>query len=169
MAEATLDISAWDIFIAELSVRNSKTSDYLKFAVETKGRQNVDEHFREQSGPNGAWAPRAASTQRAYANYASGKWKLPKGSGHATKYNPSNLLLQLTGRLKTSVQPAGKDGGVRVLDNHSVMLFSAVKYSRAHDLGNPSRGLPQREFMYLNDKGMEKVAEAFLGAFTEGL
>jgi hypothetical protein len=166
--EATLDISQWDLFIAELSKRNGKASDYLKLAVETAGRADVLDHFRTSSGPDGRWPARSPKTQEAYANYSSGRWKLPKGSGHAAKYNPNDLLLQLSGRLRQSIQPAGKDGGVKVLDRSSVMLFSAVEYSRAHDQGVPGR-LPKREFMYLSPAGSEKVAKIFLESMTEGL
>lgn len=166
--DATLDISEWDTFLTQLSGRYKNASAYLKLAIETKGRQDVLDHFREQKGPDGPWKPRSAKTQEAYANYASGKWKLPKGSGHMAKYNPSNLLLILSGRLRGSIQPSGQDGGVRVIGPDAVMLYSAVEYSRAHDQGVPGR-LPKREFMYLSEKGRESVAEVFLGALMEGL
>jgi hypothetical protein len=163
--EATLDVSGWDIFLSNLSGRYRNASDYLKLAVQTKGRADVLDHFRTSQGPHGAWKPRSPKTQQAYANYKSGRWK---ASGHAGKYDPNNLLLVLTGRLRGSIQPAGKEGGVRVLDKNAVMLYSAVEYSRAHDQGIPGR-LPQREFMWLSSEGQEKVAKVFIDSLMEGL
>jgi phage gpG-like protein len=163
--EATLDVSEWDLFLASLSDKYRNASDYLRLAVETKGRADVLDHFRTSRGPNEAWKPRSWKTQLAYANYKSGRWKT---KGHLAKYDPSNLLLVLTGRLRQSIQPAGKEGGVRVLGKDAVMLYSAVEYSRAHDEGIPGR-IPQREFMYLSDQGHENVAKVFMESLMEGL
>ena len=156
--EAILDTSQWDTFLAQLSERYAKAADYLKLAVETKGRADVLDHFRRSEGPTGPWKSRSEKTQQAYARM---------GQKDA-KYNPTNLLLVLTGRLRGSIQPTGSEGGVRVLSKDAVMLYSAVEYSRAHDQGIPGR-LPQREFMWLSREGNEAVAEVFLGALMEGL
>jgi hypothetical protein len=164
--EAILDVSQWENFIAELGNRNRKASDYLRLAVETKGRADVLDHFRASQGPSGPWPARKPATQQAYANYASGRWRV---AGHASKYNPSNLLLVLSGRLRQSIQPGGREGGVRIIDRTSVLLFSSVEYSRVHDEGYPAKGIPKRTFMWLSDPGKEAVAEVFLGALTEGL
>ena len=156
--EAVLDTSQWDLFLTSLSKRFEKASEYLKVAVSTKGRADVLDHFANQSGPSGRWPPRSPKTQADYAR---------RGKTNA-KYNPSNLLLQLTGRLRGSILPAGREGGVKVINKNAVMLFSAVEYSRAHDEGIPGR-LPQRQFMWLSSKGNEEVANVFLGAIMDGL
>lgn len=142
--EAILDTSEWDTFLAELSGRYKKAAEYLKLAVETKGRADVLDHFRKAEGPSGPW---------------------PKRKNNA---DPTRALLVLTGRLRGSILPSGSEGGVRILGKDAVMLFSAVEYSRAHDQGIPGR-LPKREFMWLSKEGQDSVGKVFLGALMEGL
>ena len=94
------------------------------------------EHAKAKSGPEGSWAPRAAST---LASYARSKKKLPK---------------KLLGRLPTAV-------GYRAT-LYSVIAESRVAWSASQqDGGTVGRGarLPARPFLWISDKLMVEAEE----------
>lgn len=166
MAVAVLHTEEWDKFLNELGGRVSDSGKYLQAAAATFGFKDIIQHFADEMGPDGPWIPRSANTQARYAAILSGMMKTPAG-GHTAQYNPSNKLLQMTGRLRGSLLPGA--GGIERTGKTEVTLFSNVVYSRAHDQGNPDSGLPQREFMYLSPAGEEAVLNAMMNMIMEGL
>ena len=118
----------------------------------TYGFADVDTHFREEIGPEGPWEPRSQRTQEAYAAISAGLRKTPRGASTAD-FNPTNKLLQMTGRLKTSINPKG----IRNIPG-GIEIFSNVQYSRVHQKGS-KRGIPKRDFLWLTERAKDKMLD----------
>ena len=106
---------------------------------------DIIEHFEEETGPKNTWPEWSSRYQL--------RLKRMGKSG--------NQKLQDTGRLRQGFLPGNwrnKKGGL--------LLFNPVIYAKVNDLGAPKKNIPQRQFMYLSDKGMDKVRNVttkFLG------
>lgn len=111
---------------------------------------DVISHFEQQKGPNGRWTP----------------WSKVYAERMAAKGKSTNKLLQDTGRMRNSFLPTNvrkqRDG---LLWFNNARTKKGFPYAKAHDEGGPK--LPQREFMYLSDMAMEKIAAIAL-KFAEG-
>ena len=165
MSQVTLELntSEWDTLIRQLSANVKKSQRFLKTAAGIYGFQDIIQHFRDESGPDGRWAPRSAVTQERYAMINSGQIKPPRGVA-AGAFNPTNKLLQLTGTLRQSLLPTNK--GIENHGSDSVRIFSNVVYSRRHNEGGD--GVPKREFMWLSDGAQEKMVNAIIQMILEG-
>ena len=114
--------------------------------------QDVDDHFEKERGPFGKW-------QRWSDSYISHMIKTGK---------VANKVLQDGGRLRNSVLRG--DDPRRI--SKGILLFNPAKvkggfpYAKAHNLGG--RKLPQREFMWLSLKAMNKIAKFTARYMAEG-
>lgn len=155
MARAILDASAWEILFSGMSRTLSKPTKILRAVMATRGYRAIIEKFKDERGPDGAWAKRAPSTQQTYAEINDGRRPPPPGFPRAA-FNPSNRLLQLTGLLRKSLMPAALKSNTVDEGRDSILLFSPVPYSGIHDEGDPMRGIPARTFMWLDERELDE-------------
>lgn len=159
MAEATItfDDAGWVDMLAGMKRKMKDVQGILTALFMTIGFKDIIAHFKDEEGPDGQWPRRAASTQERYQNILSGRWNPPAGATRA-QFNPSNNLLQMTGRLRGSILPTSVK--TRRIAN-GIVVFSNVKYSAAHDYGDPGRGIPARPFMWLSDDAIGDMQGGF--------
>ena len=150
---AEIDLSKWNSLLHSLEKNGKNAVGILKAVFNTFGFKEINDHFREERGPDGKWKKRSAITQKIYADISSGKRKPPRGYSRAA-FNPSNKILQLTGTLRGSMLPQN----VRRLTSNSIMIFTPVKYSGKHDRGEDK--MPKRTFMWMGDPALRDMAEA---------
>lgn len=157
MGEVTFkfELNEWEKWLASVTNNLKKKLPILKEIARTIGFQDIIQHFSDEQGPEGKWTPRSSLTQLAYERL---------GKRNA-RYKTSNKILQLTGKLRQSLLL--KTGKVSVRGSDSILLFTNVVYAGSHNYGDPKKNTPQREFMYLGDKGHEEMANAFLKAVSE--
>lgn len=153
--KASLNVSEWIVFLRAQrgAIRNG--AKVLKAAFNTAGFSDIIDHFKKQEGPEGKWKPRASSTQLRYALISSGQWRPPRGMRRGS-FSPSNKILQLTGNLRKSLLPSN----VKRVNASSILFYANAKYSGAHDRGEGN--LPERSFMWLSDRGEERMRKAIL-------
>lgn len=115
--------------------------------------RDIMDHFSDEAGESGAWP----SWSKSYQTYME---RIGRGG---------NKKLQFTGRLRQSFVPTN----VRKL-SEGYLWFDNAKtakgfpYAQAHDEGGPK--LPQRQFMWLSDKGAENLCQQMLAfALDEGI
>lgn len=111
-------------------------------------------HFDKQESEEGAWP----KWSKSYAKFME---KIGKGG---------NRLLQDTGSLRQGLMPIQSGRNYRSV-NAGLLWFNPKKtkggfpYAYAHDTGGPK--LPQRQFMWLSSKAMDKISEQTLQYMTE--
>ncbi len=157
-----LDMTEWDVFLSKTAVNFKRAQAHLRVAAQAFAFQDIISHFRDEQGPDGAWAPRSGTTQARYAMIQSGQWKPPRGA-RAGSFNPTNKLLQLTGNLRKSLLPT--EGEIKNIGSDGVMLFSNTEYSGRHDRGGG--GIPARPFMWLSEQVQEKMVNTVLQLILE--
>lgn len=112
--------------------------------------QDVISHFEKERGSEGKW--------KAWSKvYRAHMESIGKGG---------NKILQDTGRLRQSFTPGqwrSRPGGIEWYN--PAKTKSGFPYAAAHDRGGPK--LPKRDFMWLSDKAMDKIAKA-TAAFLAG-
>ena len=150
-----LDMRDWKRFLSAVQQKGRGVTKILRAAFNLFGFKDINEHFREEEGPDGAWAKRKASTQALYAAIASGRVSPPSGAARAA-YNPTNKILQLTGLLRQSILPTN----IRNVTQNSIMVFANAPYGKRHDEGDAARGLAKRPFMWLSDGALNKMAQS---------
>lgn len=156
MAELTaqIDMTQWKHMLEGIQARAKNVAGILKAVFNTFGFKDIVDHFEKEQGEDGAkWAPRSAETQAWYTAIMQGRRKPPRGTARAA-YNPSNRLLQLTGRMRQSIGPTN----VRRLTDKSILIFANMEYSGRHQSGG--KGLPRRSFMWVSDGALNDMAEA---------
>lgn len=158
MSEAaiTIDMTEWERFFSSVTKKLENPTKLLEAAFGIFGFKDIDDHFRQESGPSGPWPKRSTFTDMYYDLIAAGKRQPPKGTA-AGAYSSSNKLLQLTGALRKSILPAN----ITTKSKNSIVVFSNISsYSGIHDTGGGR--IPQREFMWLSDNAKEKMGEYIL-------
>lgn len=168
MSEAVLelDTAEWDDLMQKLVSNMKRAQAFLKVAAQAFAFQDIDQHFRDEEGPDGPWAPRAEATQRRYAMIQSGQWRPPKGM-RSGSFSPTNKVLQLTGFMRQATLP----GNIEKVGSDAVRIFNNAIYSRRHNEGTD--GMPKREFMWVSeavqDKMLDTVMQLVLEDQSEGL
>lgn len=116
----------------------------------------VDKNFRTQGGlvQVGGWP--ALKTGGRYKKNPRGR---KVGSGRKRRYDPYAKVLQDTGRLRKSVQPFHS--------RTTAGVGSDLYYAPFHDLGVPSRNLPQRRILPNStdkdvEQGVLKIYETYV-------
>lgn len=136
----TLQQIKWDFFFRKVlnkskKIKNQRKSLLARLAV--LGFKDIQEHFKEEKGPDGLWKKLSAA---AIARR--------KGGGGGAK------ILQDTGRLRNSLTPSI---GKRFFLKDQVTIFTPLDYAETHNKGKGR--IPQRKFMYISKGGMEKIKE----------
>ena len=135
--EVTFDDREWQKMLNTINKNVTNPKPFLKAAFGTRGFKDIIDHFQNERGPDGAWAEWAEST------------KAKRGNGKK---------LQDTGNLRQNFLP----GNIRDQGKNSIVFFNSTPYASTHDLGNPNRNIPQREFMYLSNKAQEDMLKIIL-------
>lgn len=192
MSDRTVRIEAgeWTKFLALVQKKLQKPSELLRAAFATRGFRAIIDKFQQEIGPNGKWAPRKASTNKRYdqiraglksgrkmsrrdarkrygsveSAFAAGQdiYRERIGGIPRSAFDSRNRLLQLTGNLRKSIMPGSLNKQTEIIDSERVMVFSPVPYSGQHDEGDPSRNLPARTFMWLNEKEKDDMGNIIL-------
>ena len=114
-----------------LKPRSSEQKNLLKL-MGIAGTQNIEDHFKKEAGPNGAWTPLALKTLESRVRGRRGN-----------KWGPA--ILRDTGlmwRMNTDVK------------TNSVRVGSSAEYAERHNFGN---GVPKREWAYIDTGGAKKI------------
>lgn len=169
--EIKLEDSKWRLFLDGLRDK-SRLRRGLKTVARIVMYKEAIQHFKDESGPQEKWRPRSRATQAAYARMHSGRttkasrlrdgtekqagspYAISRGASRA-QFNPTNKLLQMTGHMRKAFSP----NYVREIDA-GVVLFNAAEYSGFHDEGTDR--LPQREFMWLSEGGIDLAGKMML-------
>jgi len=111
--------------------------------------QDIISHFEQEEGSDGAWTSWSES-------YAISMSKRGRGG---------NKILQDSGKLRQGIQPGNyraQMGGILFFNPSKVS--GGFPYAAAHDIGGPK--LPRRNFMWLSEDGMDKIATLTLKWIT---
>lgn len=135
--EVSFDDKEWRDMLETINKNVKDPKPVLRAAFGTRGFKDIIDHFQAERGPDGMWAEWAEST------------KAKRGNGKK---------LQDTGNLRQNFLP----GNIRDSGRDSIVFFNSTPYAATHDLGNSSRNIPQREFMYLSDKAQEDMLKIIL-------
>lgn len=170
MATTNLDDREWRRFARTILLNNGNKANLLRLAFNTDGFKDIDDHFRKEEGPKGKWKKRKASTQKRYAKIGSGQWKTPKFASRAG-FNPSNKLLQMSGKLRGSILPTN----IRRVDKNTIMIFSNADYSKIHDEGGTFKAwgrntakMPQRKFMWVGPTAIQRMQDTIMRTVLRG-
>jgi hypothetical protein len=107
--------------------------------------QDVMDHFKDEKGPDGNWAP----WSKIYKEHMN---KIGRGG---------NKILQWTGRLRQNFMPKDVRNTTQgLLWFNNAKTKSGFPYAFAHDEGGGK--LPARAFMWASDKAVEKMASIVL-------
>ncbi len=110
--------------------------------------QDINDHFAKQEGSEGPWKQWSKSYQAAMQR----------------RGKAGNLILQDSGKMRQNFKPTNvrtTSGGI--LWFNDAKTKSGFPYAAAHDEGGSTAGRPpKRDFMWLSDKAMDKVAEQTL-------
>jgi len=171
-----------DIIKNEKSVRGRSKEFIAALSAPVFG--DIVSHFEKEMGPKGSWTPWSLSymeviTGRAAFRTFGGRVVRieanPNSSGFAGTIKPlkpkPGAILQWKGKLRQSITPKQHGGRAKSPRRGSkgILFFSTIKYSRRHDQGDPGgRPMPARPFMWLSQKGVEKVSRVSLGFLLGG-
>ena len=140
--EATFDDAGARKFIRSMvsKARNPGQHNKLVAAISVKVFADVIKHFKDQSGPKGGWRDWSTS-------YTEHMKRIGRGN---------NKLLQFSGRLRQSMTmgPPRKDG---LAWFNNAVTKGGYPYAWGHDTGDGK--LPQREFMWLSNEGMDVIGK----------
>lgn len=171
-AAITFDRKEWEVFINSfLKNATDPGKNFLSVAFNTAGIRDIVQHFDDERGPDGRWAPWTPEyKKRRYASAERRATKRARAKAEA-KGKPVGALekiLQLTGTLRKSVLPANLRNQQERRGRTQIAIYSPVEYSGQHDEGDPKKNLPQREFMWISDKAQEAMANIVLNLAIEG-
>lgn len=105
----------------------------------------VQEHFERQEGHAGPWE----------------KWSSVYRKQMEKKGRAGNKILQYSGKLRQNFKPGDyRSTGQDLIWYNDARTKSGFPYAALHDEGGPKH--PQRDFMWLSDKGAEKISNITL-------
>ena len=165
MAELRLELKdeAWREFISNIDSRLKNPNKLLRTIYFTYGFKDIVQHFRDEEGSEGKWPPRSDRTNEMYDRINKGKGK------NAGSYRSSNKLLQLTGKLRSSLLYGEERANNSSVTNHgqyAISIFSNVKYAGVHNYGY--KNIPQREYLWLSENAQELMCRGILNFVIEG-
>lgn len=112
--------------------------------------QDVMDHFKKEEGPDSHWK----------------KWSQKYDEFMQRIGKTGNLILQDSGRLRQTFTPKNfRNVSAGILWFNDAKTSGSFPYAAAHDEGGGK--LPQREFMWLSDLAMDKIAEETLQFIAE--
>ncbi len=113
--------------------------------ISTAVYQDIMEHFQKEEGPDAAWK-----------QWSDGYLMALRRIGRA-----GNMKLQFSGKLRQSFMPQNyRSTAIGIVFYNNAKTKTGFPYAAAHDEGGPK--LPQREFMWLSDKGMNNIVDRTL-------
>jgi hypothetical protein len=177
--EAVLDDKVVRDFIKNL---DKKTKDIKNGKNEYVGLlsaivfSDVMKHFEAESGPTGKWKQWSQSYQdviagKAFFRYVNGRRIRFETKDMKKKDIPKpprkpGQILQATGRMKNAFKPTNwKKNSSGILWYNNAKTKSGFSYAFAHNEGGDI--LPQREFMWLSGKAMDRISEETLKFMIE--
>lgn len=148
IAEFEFENEQWQSFLKKINLKWKDIENRKEFSnlASIVAFGDIIEHFEEERGPDGKWKPWSKM-------WAQRRELMGRGSGK---------ILQLTGRLRGSLFP---DKGRSKPNNLGVLLYTNVVYAAAHQYGTDK--LPARPFMWLSNKGMERLVSVTEKWLTE--
>jgi phage gpG-like protein len=109
---------------------------------------DIVDHFKQEKGPDGAWVEWSKSYQE-HLN------KIGRGS---------NNKLVFDAKLINRITPEQSKEAIHRNTNQGILFYNNAKtksgypYAAGHDQGGSVKGRPpQRKFMWLSDKGMNRI------------
>ena|SRR3990167_8042860 len=139
MAGASIAVSGIKEAIANLKGIQGRTQHghvfFQRAALRMHG--NAVKHFQDQRGPNGPWAPWAASTVA----------RREAGRG-------GNKILMDTGLLRASMLWQGHETDARI--------YTETVYAATHQYGDSTRHIPARPFLWIDEPTKEKIKDDFI-------
>ena len=152
---AQFDSAVIDKFLSRLTNRNvmvSERSQQYVGIISALVFQETMRHFRTEMGPDGPWEP----------------WSVAYAIHMAKVGKAGNNLLQDSGGMRQRMMPVQSGKAVRkskagIIWYNDAKSESGFPIAYAHDNDKDSRGqLPQRSFMWLSDKGLDKISDQTL-------
>ena len=134
MAAIVFKDKGWRSLIRTIDKNVSNPKPLLRVAFGVRGFRDIIQHFQSEKGPKAKWK----------------KSKRAKREGGRTLQDTGNLRQNFT---PTNIDDSGKD---------KIIFFNPTPYASQHDLGDPGRNLPKREFMYLTDRAQEDMLNIIL-------
>lgn len=140
-ASFEFDASDWDRILKDVYTKWKKVENRKEFGniVAPMIQRDFQDHFDKERGPQKKW-------QKWSDAYAKHMRRIGKSG---------NLILTDTGRLRRSLM---QNKNWRA-DQAGLMFYSKVVYAGVHDQGSPKQNIPQRQFMWLSTKGLDKVID----------
>jgi phage gpG-like protein len=124
---------------------------------------DLRQHARDQAGPNGAWAGRAASTiERVRQSRGAARRRRKRWKGRGLKATSHARPVRLLGKLPTAFDFTSSPS--------EIVGVSKVPWADVHQTGGTAgRGsrIPARPFAYLSDRVVQAGAEA-VRAYVQG-
>jgi phage gpG-like protein len=112
--------------------------------------KDVIEHFKDESGSEGKWKP----------------WSDKYSTFMQSEGKSGNKILQDSGKLRQSFLPTNYKTATRgIFWFNNAVTNGGFPYAYAHNEGG--RKLPKRDFMWLSDESLGKVAEQTLQFMME--
>jgi len=138
MIGTRLRISGIDKIKEKVAAASRRGGNLVQFTeyVAARAYKECMKHFRDEAGPDGAWAPLSPATIL--------RRRQGRGSGGAK-------ALRDTGRLWTSILFRGT--------RDAALVFTNVRYGAAHQYG--AKNIPKREFLWVDEGFLGKMAGAF--------
>ena len=149
MAGASIAVSGIKEAIANLKGIQGRTQHghvfFQRAALRMHG--NAVKHFQDQRGPNGPWAPWAASTVA----------RREAGRG-------GNKILMDTGLLRASMLALLVFGGLIMFRTvaHDARIYTETVYAATHQYGDSTRHIPARPFLWIDEPTKEKIKDDFI-------
>jgi phage gpG-like protein len=137
--------------------------------------QDIMDHFKKEEGPSGGWPAWSTS----YAGAVAGHFAFRRFGNRTVRLDPHQMeeygikpprkpgkMLQATGRLRNSfTEGRWRKNSVGIEWYNPAKTRSGFPYAYAHNEGGDR--LPQRRFMWLSDKALNKIAQV-TAAFLAG-
>lgn len=152
-----LDDAGWTQWMGQLRNALSGKESILKKALLIVWPRDVANHFDQEVGWDGKWAPWADSTRQSRIAH---ELSVLNGKRSPGRTSPGGKILHVSGRLRTETvqEPILTSflGGLKV--------ESPTPYSGYLDEG--TERMPARPFMWLGDDAQETMSQIFLDQWT---
>jgi len=150
----TIEFQGLDKFQGYMSDVSERLSDarIANLAVAQKAWKDVMEHFKNEEGPDGKWAPLNVS------------WTLAarrKGKGTG-----SDKILQDNGDLRRSIQFRSTKTDAEV---YTGLVYAGThQYGRKMTIRKRTITIPKRPFMWLSDKMKSRLGSIYVNYYVRG-
>jgi len=164
IAELKFESKGWEDLLVKFKTQLGNPAPFLLRLGQTQGFSDIQQHFSEERGPEGSWAPWSPAYARKRMGGIEERARKRRTSEGRIIRKAGGKILQDTGDMRNSLLPGS--GSARIIDRQTVMLFSNKKYSRTHDVGDPKRNIPARPFMWISEKQKSLMAKSVVAWVT---